>query len=61
VQSTRVATLEQEPENQLAELRGYVAARGLSAVEYVDRGESGTKDSRPALDALAARGTSRYR
>ncbi len=33
----RVSTFDQEPENQLAELRRYVEARGWSAVEYVDR------------------------
>ncbi len=48
----RVSTLDQEPENQLAEIRRYVAARGWTAVEYVDRGVSGAKDRRPALDAL---------
>jgi DNA invertase Pin-like site-specific DNA recombinase len=48
----RVSTLDQEPENQLVELRGYVEARGWSAIEYVDHGVSGTKESRPALDAL---------
>jgi DNA invertase Pin-like site-specific DNA recombinase len=48
----RVSTLEQEPENQLEELRRYAAARGWTAVEYVDRGISGAKDKRPALDAL---------
>ena len=37
----RVSTLDQEPENQLAELRRYVEARGWSAVEFVDRGVSG--------------------
>jgi DNA invertase Pin-like site-specific DNA recombinase len=48
----RVSTLDQHPENQLAELRGYVAARGWEvAVEYVDHA-SGAKDSRPALDRL---------
>jgi DNA invertase Pin-like site-specific DNA recombinase len=48
----RVSTLDQHPENQLAELRRYVAARGWeAAVEYVDHA-SGTKDSRPALDRL---------
>jgi DNA invertase Pin-like site-specific DNA recombinase len=46
----RVSTLDQEPENQLQELRRYVAARGWTAVEYVDRGVSGAKDRRPALD-----------
>ncbi len=48
----RVSTLDQEPENQLAELRQYVTARSWTAVEYVDKGVSGAKDRRPALDAL---------
>ena len=48
----RVSTLDQEPENQLAELRRYVAARGWTAVEFVDRGVSGSRDRRPALDAV---------
>ena len=48
----RVSTFDQEPENQLAELRRYVEARGWIAVEYVDRGVSGAKDKRQALDAL---------
>jgi DNA invertase Pin-like site-specific DNA recombinase len=48
----RVSTFDQEPENQLAELRRYAEARGWSATEYVDRGVSGAKDRRPALDAL---------
>jgi putative DNA-invertase from lambdoid prophage Rac len=48
----RVSTFDQEPENQLQELRRYVEARGWTAIEYVDRGISGTKESRPALDAL---------
>ena len=50
----RVSTLDQEPENQLAELRRYVEARGWTAVEYVDRGVSGAKDRWPALDRLLA-------
>jgi DNA invertase Pin-like site-specific DNA recombinase len=50
----RVSTTDQNPENQLAELRRYVAARGWTAVEYVDRGVSGAKDRRPALDQLLA-------
>ena len=45
----RVSTLDQEPENQLQELRRYVQARGWSGTEYVDRGVSGAKDKRPAL------------
>ena len=40
----RVSTSDQEPENQLAELRRYVAARGWNDHEYVDRGISGAKD-----------------
>ena len=49
---TRVSTLDQEPENQLADLRRYVEARGWSATEYTDHGVSGAKECRPALDAL---------
>lgn len=50
----RVSTLDQEPENQLAELRRYVEARGWTLTEYVDKGVSGAKDRRPALDKLVA-------
>jgi putative DNA-invertase from lambdoid prophage Rac len=48
----RVSTVDQEPENQLQEVRRYVQAREWTAVEYVDRGVSGAKDRRPALDDL---------
>jgi putative DNA-invertase from lambdoid prophage Rac len=48
----RVSTLDQEPENQLQELRRYVGARGWTGTEFVDRGVGGSKDRRPALDAL---------
>ena len=48
----RVSTFDQEPENQLVEIRRYIAARGWTAEEYVDRGISGAKDRRPALDRL---------
>jgi DNA invertase Pin-like site-specific DNA recombinase len=48
----RVSTLDQEPENQLQELRRYAEARGWTVQEYVDKGVSGAKDRRPALDAL---------
>ena len=48
----RVSTFDQEPENQLQELRRYVEARGWTATEYVDEGVSGAKESRPALDRL---------
>ena len=50
----RVSTFDQEPENQLQELRRYIAARGWTGQEYVDRGVSGAKDRRPALDALVS-------
>src|SRR6266545_4772612 len=50
----RVSTFDQEPENQLQELRRYIEARGWSGQEYVDRGFSGAKDRRPALDALVS-------
>jgi DNA invertase Pin-like site-specific DNA recombinase len=50
---TRVSTPEQSVELQLRDLRSYVAARQLVVVrEYVDLGQSGTKDSRPALNEL---------
>ncbi|PYR49257.1 MAG: hypothetical protein DMF89_13435 [Acidobacteria bacterium] len=47
-----VSTFDQEPENQLQELRRFVEARGWTATEYIDRGISGAKDRRPALDHL---------
>lgn len=50
----RVSTLDQEPENQLEELRRYVAARGWEAKQFVDHGYSGAKQSRPALNAMLA-------
>src|SRR5438552_7483397 len=48
----RVSTVDQEPENQLQELRRYIEARHWTAAEYVDRGVSGAKDRRPALDQM---------
>ena len=48
----RVSTSEQTCDNQLIELRRYVEARGWTGTEFVDSGVSGTKDRRPALDAL---------
>lgn len=49
----RVSTEGQDPEVQLAALRAHAALRGWEvAEEFVDRGFSGTKDRRPALDRL---------
>jgi DNA invertase Pin-like site-specific DNA recombinase len=50
----RVSTLhDQDPEMQLIELREYIQRRGWTIFKgYVDRGFSGSKDSRPALNEL---------
>lgn len=49
----RVSRQEQDPESQLLPLREYLTARGWKeAGEYVDRGISGARDSRPELDRL---------
>jgi DNA invertase Pin-like site-specific DNA recombinase len=48
----RVSTTDQTCENQLLEVHRYITARGWTAAEYVDRGISGAKDRRPALDQL---------
>jgi DNA invertase Pin-like site-specific DNA recombinase len=52
----RVSTLTaQDPEMQLFELREYAERRGWSIwKEYVDRGISGSTDSRPALNEMMA-------
>src|SRR5262245_7282479 len=50
----RVSTADQTCDAQLRDLREYVAARGWQGVEFVDRGVSGTKEKRPALDRLMA-------
>jgi DNA invertase Pin-like site-specific DNA recombinase len=52
----RVSTLAgQDPEMQLRELREYSERRGLEVVdEYVDKGISGSRERRPALDRLLA-------
>jgi DNA invertase Pin-like site-specific DNA recombinase len=55
----RVSTVEQEPENQLRQLHDFAAAREWQALEFVDRGVSGAKDRRPALDALLKAARSR--
>ena len=49
----RVSTHDQDPEVQLGALRAHAAQRGWPvAVEFVDRGISGAKERRPALDRL---------
>jgi DNA invertase Pin-like site-specific DNA recombinase len=51
----RVSTKDrgQDPEMQLTELREFAAKRGWQVVgEFVDVGVSGSKDSRPQLDAM---------
>ena len=53
----RVSTLNhgQDPEVQLHELRDFCQRRGFEIVgEYVDKGVSGSREQRPALDKLMA-------
>jgi DNA invertase Pin-like site-specific DNA recombinase len=50
----RVSTTGQTAENQLLALRSFATARGWTITEYVDQGQSGAKERRPALDALLA-------
>ena len=48
----RVSTKDQKPASQLRQLRRYARDRDCETLEFVDRGVSGAKDSRPALDDL---------
>jgi predicted site-specific integrase-resolvase len=53
----RISTLNhgQDPEVQLGELRDYCQRRGFTIThEYVDKGISGSREKRPALDRLMA-------
>src|SRR5271155_647110 len=52
---TRVSTPDQHVETQLYDLRKLAAQRGFEVIhEYCDRGVSGSKAKRPALDAMMA-------
>jgi DNA invertase Pin-like site-specific DNA recombinase len=54
---SRVSTLDkgQDPEMQLRELRAHATAQGWTVYdEYTDKGISGSKDSRPALNRMMA-------
>ena len=52
---SRVSTLDQHPETQLADLRQLAAQRGFEIVrEYTDHGFSGARARRPALDEMMA-------
>ncbi len=50
----RVSTLDkgQDVELQLSDLRAYATARGWATKEYVDIGESGSKERRPSFDRM---------
>lgn len=48
----RVSTVEQETDLQEAELLEYCDRRGWESVLYRDRGQSGAKQDRPALNSL---------
>lgn len=51
---SRVSTESQDVAPQLEQLRRYAAARGEAAIEFTDHAVSGSRDSRPGLDALVA-------
>ena len=48
----RVSTVEQETDLQEAELREYCGRRGWEVILYRDKGQSGAKQDRPALNSL---------
>jgi hypothetical protein len=50
----RVSTLEQSTDSQESELREYTERRGWSCTVYRDKGQSGAKNDRPALNTLLA-------
>lgn len=50
----RVSTHDQVCSNQLLALHSFAEARGWTVTEFVDHGQSGAKEKRPALDAMLA-------
>jgi DNA invertase Pin-like site-specific DNA recombinase len=50
----RVSTHDQVCSNQLLALHSFAEARGWTVTEFVDHGQSGVKEKRPALDAMLA-------
>jgi DNA invertase Pin-like site-specific DNA recombinase len=48
----RVSTLEQDTDLQETELQQYVESRGWECVVYRDKGQSGAKNDRPALNSM---------
>src|ERR1700687_2525733 len=48
----RVSTRDQSCELQVRDLRSYCAARPWEAIQYIDTGFSGSKESRPELNNL---------
>ena len=50
----RVSKLDQNPENQRAELERYIAFRKWEPTWFVEHGVSGAKDRRPVLDQMLA-------
>lgn len=46
--------MDQQVENQLADLQRFASLRGWRVEPYIDRGVSGTRQQRPALDLLMA-------
>ncbi len=48
----RVSTVEQDTELQESELREYCDRRGWSYTVYKDKGQSGAKNERPALNSM---------
>src|SRR5450755_3616734 len=48
----RVSTLEQDTDLQETELRQYAESRGWDYIVYRDKGQSGAKNDRPALNAM---------